>query len=109
MQAFTFLRDFVLGSKDTGLVKTDASGAVSVAGGENSTLAEDTLRGGAEIFIGSLSTAGATAYPSATIAAWDSFIKKQSTAAPGKWAANGQGRVAATWVAALLCVMLFAA
>lgn len=79
-QAFTFLREFVLGSNTTGLV-TNSSGVISVIGGENSTLAEDILPGQDEIYYGSAATQSTFVYPSATIAAWKTFIRT-ATATP---------------------------
>ncbi|KAJ6483954.1 alpha/beta-hydrolase [Mycena sanguinolenta] len=68
-QALVFLREFVLGSNSNGTVVGD-----SVVGGENTTLANDFLPGGDEIFFGSSTTAGTTTIPAATRLAWASFI-----------------------------------
>ncbi|OSD00457.1 alpha/beta-hydrolase [Trametes coccinea BRFM310] len=68
-QALVFLREFVLGSNPNGTVD-----GTSVVGGENATLAGDYLPGGNEIFYGSAATQGTSTVPSATIAAWDSFL-----------------------------------
>jgi len=76
--AFTFFREFVLGCNETGLV-TNSSGIVSVVGGESSSLAGNFLPGGAEIYYGSATTQYTYIFPTATVAAWDSFI---ATAAP---------------------------
>jgi carboxypeptidase D len=78
MKAFTFLREFVLGYNELGLVK-NSSGTISVVGGERSALAGNFLPGGAEIYYGSAATQSTYVYPTATVAAWDSFI---ATAAP---------------------------
>lgn len=73
LQAFVFLREFVLGNNQTGLV-TNSSGSVSVVGGESTTLfANDILPGQDGIFVGSGTTQSTYTYPSATIAAWQSF------------------------------------
>ena len=72
------LREFILGTNTTGLV-TNSSGNVSVVGGENSTLAADVLPGQSDIFYGSGATQSSYAAPTATVAAWNSFI---ATAAP---------------------------
>ncbi|KAJ6537847.1 alpha/beta-hydrolase [Mycena capillaripes] len=69
-QALVFLREFVLGSNLNGTV----SGNNAVVGGENTTLANDFLPGGDEIFFGSSTTAGTSAIPAATRSAWASFI-----------------------------------
>ncbi|EIW53478.1 alpha/beta-hydrolase [Trametes versicolor FP-101664 SS1] len=68
-QALVFLREFVLGTNKNGTVEGSA-----VVGGEDATLAGDYLPGGAEIFYGSSTTSGTFMFPSATIAAWDSFL-----------------------------------
>lgn len=52
---------------------------MSVVGGENATLAQTVLTGQAAIYAGSGTTQSTYIYPSATVAAWDSFI---ATAAP---------------------------
>ncbi|OCH94836.1 alpha/beta-hydrolase [Obba rivulosa] len=67
--ALTFLRDFVLGSNETGLVTGS-----TVVGGENATFANDVLPGGNEFFFGSSSTAGTTTVPLATQQSWASFL-----------------------------------
>lgn len=72
------LREFILGNNRTGLV-TNSSGTVVVVGGENAALAQPVLSGQAGIFAGSGTTQSTYFYPSATVAAWDSFI---ATAAP---------------------------
>ncbi|KAH9951151.1 alpha/beta-hydrolase [Amylocystis lapponica] len=71
--ALVLLREFILGSNQTGLV-TNASGTVSVLGGENTTLAQDVLPGQDGIFVGSGTTQSTYTYPSATLAAWQDFI-----------------------------------
>ncbi|KAG6891176.1 hypothetical protein C0995_008428, partial [Termitomyces sp. Mi166 len=50
--AFVFLREFVLGNNQTGLVTKTATGQVAVIGGTNSTLSQDVLPGGDEIYYG---------------------------------------------------------
>ncbi|KAL4244407.1 Carboxypeptidase [Abortiporus biennis] len=72
-RAMIFLREFVFGNNQTGLV-VNSSNTVSVIGGEVSSIfANDVLPGQSSIFTGVGITAGATVYPSATIAAWESF------------------------------------
>ncbi|KAI0791967.1 Alpha/Beta hydrolase protein [Abortiporus biennis] len=79
--ALTFLREFVLGSNQTGLV-VDGN-TVSVVGGEDTTVyANGLLAGESHIFTGVGSTAGSTLYPSQTIAAWESFIATALPSAP---------------------------
>lgn len=77
-KAFTFLREFVLGSNPKGLV-TGSGSTVSVVGGESSSLAAAVLPGGAGIYYGAGTTQSTYIYPTATVAAWNSFI---ATAAP---------------------------
>ncbi|KAI0083348.1 Alpha/Beta hydrolase protein [Irpex rosettiformis] len=72
-KAFVFLREFVLGSNTTGLV-TNSSGTLTVTGGENATLADTVLPGQDEIYVGSGTTQSTYVYPSASIAAWNSFF-----------------------------------
>ena len=68
-----FLREFVLGNNQTGLV-TNTSGSVSVLGGENATLALSILAGQLGIYQGSGTTQSTYTFPSATIAAWNRFF-----------------------------------
>jgi carboxypeptidase D len=78
VKAFTFAREFLLGTNKTGLV-TNSSGTVNVEGGEDPGLAAAILPGQIEIFYGSGTTQSSYAAPTATVAAWNSFI---ATAAP---------------------------
>ena len=94
------LRDFVLGSNQTGLV-TNTSGVVSVVGGEQSALANEVMTGQAEIFYGSGVTQSTYVYPSATVAAWNSFMATAATsyASPSATQSNGAiGDGSAQWV-----------
>ena len=109
-QAFVFLREFVLGNNQTGLV-TNSSGTVTVVGGENSTLAGTVHPGQLGIYVGSGTTQSTYTYPSATIAAWNSFfasVTSQSATATtssstgtssGQQASGALGRVASKWLA----------
>ncbi|KAK7690974.1 hypothetical protein QCA50_006077 [Cerrena zonata] len=67
--ALVFLREFVLGNNETGLLLGNET-----IGGENSTLANDVLPGGGLIYYGSATTSGTFTVPAATIASWESFI-----------------------------------
>ena len=67
------LREFILGSNQTGLV-TNTSGAVSVVGGESTSLAAEVLPGQSGILVGTGTTQSTYTFPAATIAAWESFI-----------------------------------
>ena len=110
-QALVFVREFVLGNNLNGTV----SGTV-VVGGENSTLANDFLPGGNEIFYGSSATQFTSTIPAATESSWSAFIATATaTKGPLSGAVNGVvgsglpgatsmallGIVAAIWVALL--------
>ncbi|KAG6897814.1 hypothetical protein C0992_010618 [Termitomyces sp. T32_za158] len=84
--AFVFLREFVLGNNQTGLVTKTATGQTVVIGGTNSTLAQDVLPGGDEIYYGPGAKISTYVFPSATRAAWNSFIRTE-TALPSQTAA----------------------
>jgi hypothetical protein len=73
-QAFTFVREFVLGNNKTGLVTESSSGCVSVVGGEDSTLAGDVLAESPDIYLGSVVTTSTYRYPSQTIAKFSSYL-----------------------------------
>lgn len=68
-----FLREFVLGSNQTGLV-TVVNGTTVVIGGENATLAAPALPGQLGIYVGTGTIQSTYTFPSATIAAWNSFL-----------------------------------
>ena len=70
VQAFTLAREFIFGSNTAGLVTSSGS----VVGGENPSLAADYLRGTGALFVGSGARQSTYVFPSATIAAWNSFI-----------------------------------
>ncbi|KAJ6555139.1 alpha/beta-hydrolase [Mycena vulgaris] len=72
--AFSFVRDFVIGSKITGLVDNNAG---TVNGGEDSNLKPDYLPGNTVIYYGdgdSGKTTLSTVVPSATLASWKGFL-----------------------------------
>lgn len=69
--AFVFLREFVLGNNQTGLV-TDAS--TPAVGGEVSSLGNGYLPGNSVVFGGSISTTTTFTYPAPTISAWNAFV-----------------------------------
>ncbi|KAI8996603.1 alpha/beta-hydrolase [Trametes punicea] len=95
-RAFTLLREFILGNNATGLV-TEVDGKVDVAGGEDASLAVDAIPGTSGIYIGSVTTQSTVEYPSATIAAWESYI---ATATATLIASSDKGVDAAANVAA---------
>ncbi|KAI0344358.1 alpha/beta-hydrolase [Trametopsis cervina] len=73
-RGLVLLREFILGSNTTGLVRTARDGTVTVVGGENATLAAPALPGQSEVYVGKGATQSTYVYPAATIAAWESFI-----------------------------------
>lgn len=114
------LREFILGSNQTGLV-TNSSGAIHVNGGENATLAQPVLSGQAEIFVGSGTTQSSYVFPSATIAAWNSFIGTAApsasfafsstgtgagSAGPTQTQVNGAGRLSPHWLLPFLTLLV---
>ncbi|KAJ7210524.1 alpha beta-hydrolase [Mycena pura] len=82
--ALTFVREFVFGNNATGsLVKTPA-GTTAVVGGEAAPLVgiDGDIIPGTDGIVYDTGTATSTfVYPSATIAAWNKFIRSQSQAA----------------------------
>ncbi|KAF7303613.1 Carboxypeptidase [Mycena indigotica] len=86
--AFTFVRDFVLGSSTTGLVDSNAG---KVTGGEDPKLRQDVLPGNPFIFMGAGKTAASTVWPSATVAKWAAFLET-ATATAGGSAPQGTGQ-----------------
>ncbi|KAI0688707.1 alpha/beta-hydrolase [Cytidiella melzeri] len=90
--SFTFLREFVLGSNQTGTVNADNS----TVGGENPTLQQSAIPGQAAIAYGSSTTKGSTVWPTATVAAFESYVSQvqitgTSAVAPSPTAKNGGG------------------
>ncbi|KAE9404117.1 alpha/beta-hydrolase [Gymnopus androsaceus JB14] len=69
--AFVFLREFILGSNQTGFI--DGTHVVPV-GGEDPVLAEDVMPGTTVIFYGHGTTASSLVVPSETLASWSSFL-----------------------------------
>ncbi|EIW53484.1 alpha/beta-hydrolase [Trametes versicolor FP-101664 SS1] len=68
-QSLVFLREFVFGANRNGTVEGS-----TVVGIEDASLAADYFPGGGEIFFGSRTTSGTFTFPSATVAAWNSFM-----------------------------------
>jgi carboxypeptidase D len=101
-QALMFLREFVLGSNSNGTVSGN-----SVVGGENTTLANDFLPGGEEIFFGSSTTAGTSTIPAATRSAWASFIATATaTGLPSDSKANSASQRRGSVMASVLAFIL---
>ncbi|OJT09780.1 Vitellogenic carboxypeptidase [Trametes pubescens] len=86
-RGFVLLREFILGNNQTGLV-TNSSGTVNVVGGESSALAVDAIPGQLGIFVGSGTTQSTYTFPSATIAAWNSYIATATVISPAGLAAS---------------------
>ena len=82
-QALTFLREFILGDNPTGRLLEDGT----VVGGTNATLVAEIVPAERDpIFFGAGTTQGATVYPAATIAAWDSFTATAEATAEATYA-----------------------
>ncbi|KIM53428.1 hypothetical protein SCLCIDRAFT_1222826 [Scleroderma citrinum Foug A] len=75
----SFIREFVFGNNQTGLVVNAELGGVTVIGGEDSSLGGEVMTGQAGIYYGSATTASTYFFPSATVAAWDAYV---ATASP---------------------------
>ncbi|PSR71878.1 hypothetical protein PHLCEN_2v12222 [Hermanssonia centrifuga] len=86
-RAFVFLREFVFGNNETGLV-TSVKGHTTVIGGEDPQLANTVLTGQSGIYYGSGTTQYTYTYPTATIAAWETFIAFATDTENGKVAAS---------------------
>ncbi|KAK7685696.1 hypothetical protein QCA50_011040 [Cerrena zonata] len=85
--AFVFLREFILGNNQTGFF----DGSNSVVGGENTSIfANNILPGQSGIAVGSGTTQSTVFYPSATVAAWDSFTQTAIPMPSGDSAALGK-------------------
>ncbi|KAG1721432.1 Alpha/Beta hydrolase protein [Suillus paluster] len=76
---FVFVREFVFGSNQTGLVANNSSGAVTVMGGEVSSLANEIMTGQAAIYYGSATTESTYYFPTATVEAWNAYIATATT------------------------------
>jgi len=72
--AYTFIREFVLGSNETGLVTESTSGRISVIGGEDPAVAGNALPGSPDIYLGSFVTTSTYTYPSKTISQWNNYL-----------------------------------
>lgn len=72
-QAYTFLREFIIGNNPTGAVVQSGS-SVTVTGGENPTLKQSAITGQRAIAYGAKTTQGVYAYPTATIQAFENYV-----------------------------------
>lgn len=87
-KAWTFLREFVLGNNQTGLV-TDAS--IPAVGGEDPQYAVNTLAEGPEVYRGSYTTTSTYYFPSATVARWDKYVQNSLTSNASRTFAQADG------------------
>jgi hypothetical protein len=76
LKAWTFLREFILGDNETGLV-TDSD--TLALGGEDPEYAGNTLAEGPEVYQGSYTTTSTYYFPSQTVASWDQFIQNPTS------------------------------
>ncbi|KIJ20687.1 hypothetical protein PAXINDRAFT_6480 [Paxillus involutus ATCC 200175] len=74
VSALTLAREFFFGNNQTGLVTNTSSGAVTVVGGEVSSLGNEIMTGQAGIYYGSGTTASTYFFPTATVEAWDAYV-----------------------------------
>lgn len=79
MQALTLAREFIFGNNQTGLVTNTSSGAVTVVGGEESSLGNEIMTGQAAIYYGQATTASSYFFPSATVEAWNTYFATATT------------------------------
>lgn len=91
MQAYTFFREYVLNSNQTGTITVDSDNKPAVLGGEDPDVADDAPRVASEIFLGAGATQSTLVAPSATVAAWKDFLRggastsgAQSLSCPGR-------------------------
>ncbi|KAJ7453068.1 alpha/beta-hydrolase [Mycena galericulata] len=108
--AFVFVREFVLGSNSTGLVRSNGT----VVGGEVAALAMDVMPGGDVIYYGngdSATTSLSTVVPSAMLASWEMFIAT-ATATRNSSMLNNSGESASfaaplftIWIGAVFVVV----
>ena len=104
MQAFVFLREFVLGNNRTGFY----DGTNEVVGGENTSIYRNNiLPGKSGIAVGSGTIQSTVFYPSATVAAWESFI--QTAVPPQPSAGSTQNGALATLELSASTILLWGA
>ncbi|OAX41086.1 alpha/beta-hydrolase [Rhizopogon vinicolor AM-OR11-026] len=110
--AFVFVRDFIFGNNQTGLV-TNTSGTVTVVGGEVSSLADEIMTGQAAIYYGSATTESTYYFPTATVEAWNAYIPTAtstmvSLANSASWPATQISRVMAIGGNLIVVFIMFA-
>ena len=87
MPFFTLLREFILGSNDTGLIFSDNT---TVGGIDPGPISRDILPGQSSILYGSGTATSECLAPSETIASWEVFFSSiVATETPGAIVTNG--------------------
>jgi carboxypeptidase D len=112
--AFTFFREFILGTNQTGFYSPESG---SVVGGDDSALEGDFLPGNPGIFGGSISTTTTYTYPAATVTAWNAVVSSivaeqavvntQQSAAPSSISRQGLGLLVSVLCGSLPFFLLF--
>ncbi|KAH7885867.1 alpha beta-hydrolase [Phlebopus sp. FC_14] len=74
ISGLTFVREFVFGTNQTGLVTNTSSGTVTVIGGEDPSFGGEIMTGQAGIYYGAGTTASTYFFPSATVEAWNAYV-----------------------------------
>ncbi|KAI0066907.1 alpha/beta-hydrolase [Artomyces pyxidatus] len=96
--AYTFYREFVVNSNTTGSLTVTANNAPAVLGGEDTARADDAPRVATALFLGASATQSTLFAPSATVAAWASFLASAGVAAPAVSATSAaMGRAGVAW------------
>lgn len=99
-QAYTFFREYVVNSNETGTITVDSNKKLAVLGGEDPDVADDAPRVASEIFFGAGATQSTLVAPSATVAAWKNFLKD---------GASTSGAQTLSWPGSfVLCALYFA-
>jgi len=88
-QAYAFVKDFVLGNNQTGLLTT-SSGTTTVVGGVHTEYLKGILTGSSAV-TGAFTTAGIYTWPSESWAAWDSYLATRTAADVPVASASGDG------------------
>jgi len=88
-QAYAFVRDFILGNNQTGLVTT-SNGQNSVIGGVHTEYLKGILTV-SEVYTGSYATDGTYTWPQASFEAWGSYMATRTAADVPVASASGDG------------------
>ncbi|KAA1472707.1 alpha/beta-hydrolase [Dentipellis sp. KUC8613] len=106
--AYVFFRDFIVNANETGSITTDSKSNTVVLGGEDPSIADDVPRIATEIFLGASSTQSTFAAPSATVAAWQSFLGTVPNLSGTKDAANAAPATVNSLLASMSAAVLAA-